>query len=119
MELTDSSADVCTSNYSYVSIFKFGVEYHNFLLIKLQMTHRRQKDLLVGSATSLTESINELVNLRKNATETQAPRVIKHFTMLSNLDRMLQKLPDENVEELGFLFTKLTFEEIQKHKKNT
>lgn len=72
---------------------------------------RRKNVRLEQSAEDISNQISSLVDLQKKNNE---PPTIKYYAMLLNLDRMLQKLPENIVEDLNMKFTQLTFDEIKR-----
>lgn len=81
------------------------------------MSKRKTKNIgLLARADRITDSISELIASKANKPSTSKQYVQKHEIMLNNIDRMLQKLPDEVVEELNLKFQIQIMDELKKNK---
>lgn len=76
----------------------------------------KKSDMLTESAVSMTAAITDLVKMRRLAKQSEEVSELKHYTMLKNVDRMLSKLPDDVVEDLGMQFMDLTYKAIKNQK---
>ncbi|XP_055907108.1 uncharacterized protein LOC129942267 [Eupeodes corollae] len=102
----DSQGDVFattsaqSSNYAYIN------------------ENRKQKDPMLESAKMLSNNISELIECQKNKLKQATfPLQLQNFTMLANIDRMLQKLPEDIVEDINIRFICIINEEIKKYKR--
>jgi len=59
----------------------------------------------------LLSGLNDLVKLRKDSTrpEPNMSEGLKYYSMYSNLDRMLKKLPEPVVEDLNMEFINMAY----------
>lgn len=63
----------------------------------------------------LADSVQALVELRKNAPSNgdDPPNKLKYYSMYLNLDRMLCKLPEADVEELNVEFIRMIYDKLK------
>lgn len=71
------------------------------------------------AVTFLATNINHLISVQRSSIAQPASAEddqIKHKTALTNIDRMLQKLPDDVVEDVLFDFTSLVYRKIREYR---
>nr|XP_029713656.1 uncharacterized protein LOC115257836 [Aedes albopictus] len=76
----------------------------------------RENDTVI----QLSDNLQQLIEIQKNTSHSAArsemvPKLV-HHTQLANIDRMLQKLPDDEIEDVCFEMTSLVLTKIKQNR---